>query len=451
MAVIISEACMRCGACIPNCTYDVLDADGEGKIIVDANKCRECGECLDSCPVSAISLPGGVKTKVHEDRTSEAVKKSTDNETDANSEEITFTRPRVKRTKARPVSEINPALKDYDGVWVFAEHQEGKVAGVTLELLGEAKKLAAKLDTKVSAVLIGEGVEAVVSVLCEHGADRVYLLDNPVFHFYRAETYMEACCYLIDRYKPEIFLIGATTSGRDLAGAVATSLRTGLTADCTGLDIDLEKRLLLASRPAFGGNIMATIVCENHRPQMATVRPRVMQMPEAEPGRECELIREMIEIKDQDLKTRVLEIVREQADNVKLEDARIIVCGGRGVQNEKGFALLDEFAKIIGGTLAGSRGAVEKGLIDHKHQVGQTGQTVSPKLYFAVGISGAIQHVVGMQGSETIVAINTDPECPMMKLATFGIAGDAFEVLPILMEEFRKALYKTPEQKVSAL
>lgn len=325
-------------------------------------------------------------------------------------------------------------------VWVFAEQLEGKLAPVTLELIGAAKKLSSKLEVKVCAVLLGDKIESIIPKLFEHGADTVYVIDDEVFHFYRAETYNLAFCYLIDKYKPEILLMGATTTGRDLAGAVATSMKTGLTADCTQLDIDLDKRVLLASRPAFGGNIMATIVCEKHRPQMATVRPRVMQMPEGEVNRTGSIVREIFKIEEKSLRTKVLEIIKEQSENRKLEDAKIIVCGGRGVQNKEGFKLLEELAKVVGGVVAGSRGAVEKGLVDHKRQVGQTGQTVSPKIYFAVGISGAIQHTVGIQGAETIVCINTDPECEMMKLATYGVQGDVFEVLPKLISSFKEII-----------
>jgi len=330
--------------------------------------------------------------------------------------------------------------KDYSGIWVFVEQLEGKLASVTLELIGEAKKLASSLNVQVSAVLLGDKVDAIMPTLYEHGADTVYIIDNPVFHFYRAETYMKAFCYLVEKYKPEILLMGATTTGRDLAGAVATTLRTGLTADCTALEIDLEKKILLASRPAFGGNIMATIVCKNHRPQMATVRPKVMQMPTSEPNRTGLIVREKFDIEEEALRTIVLKIVKDQADNVKLEDAKIVVSGGRGIQNQLGVNLLNQLAMVLGGVVGGSRGAVEKSLIDHKRQVGQTGQTVSPKLYFAIGISGAIQHTVGLQGSETIVAINTDPECPMMKMATYSIVGDALKILPKLIEVFKQSL-----------
>ena len=330
--------------------------------------------------------------------------------------------------------------KEYSGVWVFVEQLEGKLATVTLELIGKAKKLASSLNVQVSAVLLGDKVESITSTLFEHGADTVYIIDDPVFHFYRAETYMKAFCYLVEKYKPEILLMGATTTGRDLAGAVATTLKTGLTADCTALDIDLEKKILLASRPAFGGNIMATIVCKNHRPQMATVHPKVMKMPIPQPNRTGIVVRETFAIEEESLKTIVLKIVKDGAENVKLEDAKIIVSGGRGIQNEHGVKLLNELASVLGGVVSGSRGAVEKDLIDHNRQVGQTGKTVSPKLYFAIGISGAVQHTVGLQGSETIIAINTDPECPMMKIATYSIVGDALTILPKLIKVFKESL-----------
>ncbi|MCB2353600.1 electron transfer flavoprotein subunit alpha/FixB family protein [Clostridium estertheticum] len=330
--------------------------------------------------------------------------------------------------------------KEYSGVWVFVEQLEGKLATVTLELIGKAKKLSSSLNLQVSAVLLGDKVESIMSTLFEHGADTVYIIDDPVFHFYRAETYMRAFCYLVEKYKPEILLMGATTTGRDLAGAVATTLKTGLTADCTALDIDLEKRILLASRPAFGGNIMATIVCKNHRPQMATVHPKVMKMPTPEPNRTGIVIKETFTIDEESLKTIVLKIVKDGSENVKLEDAKIIVSGGRGIQNEQVFKLLNELASVLGGVVSGSRGAVEKDLIDHNRQVGQTGKTVSPKLYFAIGISGAVQHTVGLQGSEIIVAINTDAECPMMKMATYSIVGDALTILPKLIKVFKESL-----------
>ena len=417
MSIIIGDSCIGCQSCIPNCPVEALEMNDEDKLTVNNERCISCGKCVSICPVSALSNPDAKKN---------------------NKEEY------VLKSKTE--------LCDHtEGVWVFVEQLEGKLASVTLELIGEAKKLALKLNVSVSTVLLGDKVEDIISILFEYGTDKVYVIDNPVFHFYRAETYSKAFCYLIDKYKPQILLIGATTTGRDLAGAVATSMKTGLTADCTKLDIDLNKRILLASRPAFGGNIMATIICKDRRPQMATVRPRVMQMPEPELNRTGIIVREKFNVDENSLKTKVLEIIREKSEDAKLEDAKIIVCGGRGVQNEEGFVLLKKLAKVIGGVVAGSRGAVDKGLIDYKHQIGQTGQTVSPKLYFAVGISGAIQHIIGIQGAETIVAINTDKECPMMKLATYSIAGDLFEILPKIIENFKQVLPDGSEKGVDKI
>lgn len=422
MAVIIADSCIGCESCIPSCPFDALEINGEGKLVASKEKCIECGKCVSVCPVSALSILGSKK--------------------------------QVKSNPQKDPKEDNKTSKSEKptgDVWVFAEQLEGKLASVTLELIGAAKKLSSRLDVKVCAVLLGDKIESIIPELFVHGADTVYVIDDEVFHFYRAETYNRAFCYLIDKYKPEILLMGATTTGRDLAGAVATSMRTGLTADCTQLDIDMDKRVLLASRPAFGGNIMATIVCEKHSPQMATVRPRVMPMPESEINKTGSIIRETFKIEEKSLRTKVLEIIKEQSENAKLEDAKIIVCGGRGLQNEQGFKLLEELAKVLGGVVAGSRGAVEKGLVDYKRQVGQTGQTVSPKLYFAIGISGAIQHTVGIQGSETIVCINTDSECEMMKLATYGIQGDIFEILPKLIISFKEALGDISQAKTKDL
>ncbi|MEY8001254.1 FAD-binding protein [Clostridium sp. Mt-5] len=418
MSIIIGDSCIGCQSCIPNCPVEALEMNDEDKLTVNGERCVDCGKCVSICPVSALSTPAGKKN----------------NKVDSH-EEIKNNSNKKYALKSKPELCDNTA-----GVWVFAEQLEGELVSVTLELIGEAKKLASKLNVSVCTILFGDKVEDIIPILFEYGADKVYIIDNPAFHFYRAETYNKAFCYLIDKYKPEILLIGATTTGRDLAGAVATAMKTGLTADCTRLDIDLDKRILLASRPAFGGNIMATIVCKDRRPQMATVRPRVMQMPEPESNRTGLIVKENFNIDKDSLRTKVLEIIKEKSENARLEDAKIIVCGGRGVQNEEGFILLEKLAKLLGGVVAGSRGAVDKGLIDYKRQIGQTGQTVSPKLYFAIGISGAIQHIIGMQGAETIVAINTDKECPMMKLATYSIAGDLFEILPKMIEGFKQVL-----------
>lgn len=437
VAVTIADKCIGCGACVPACPFGALDLGQEGKIIVSSDKCKECGKCFAPCPVEAISYPLDSRKFLMETKKTQMDEKAApqclDNPPKTEAQENTVL--------ARTLEEATPELSEYNGgVWVFAEHLEGNIAGVTLELISEGRKLAQKLNTKLSTVLLGDNVHQLIQPLFEYGSDKVYLMNAPVYHFYRAETYMAGMSYLVQKYKPEILLIGATTQGRDLAGAVATQLGTGLTADCTELDIDLEKRLLLASRPAFGGNIMATILCEHDRPQMATVRPRVMHLDNPVPGRSGELIEESIEINEENLLTKVIEIVKGQDNVIRLDEAEIIVCGGRGLQDKKGFDIVYGLAEVLGATVACTRPAVELGWIEHNRQIGQTGVTISPKLYFAIGISGAIQHIVGMQGSETVIAINTDPDCPMMKLATYGVVGDAFEIVPKLTEELKRVL-----------
>ncbi len=331
-------------------------------------------------------------------------------------------------------------IEDYKGVWVFIEQNEGVIEGVSLELLGAGRDLADKLDVPLAGVFLGDGITHLVPTLYEYGADEVYIIDDPILKHYRTEPYMQAVVKMAQKYKPEIFLYGATPNGKDLASAVATDLATGLTADTTMLDIDMEKRLLEASRPAFGGNIMATILCKKNRPQMATVRAKVMKALQPEPGREGRLIEESIDLKEEDMRIKVLEIIKNTAKKVNLDEADIIVAGGKGLGDEKSFQLIHEFADVIGATVGGTRDVVEAGLLTHDYQIGQTGETVTPKLYFAIGISGAIQHVVGMKNSEYIIAINKDPEAPIFDVATYGIVGDALEIMPKLIEGFRAAL-----------
>lgn len=330
-------------------------------------------------------------------------------------------------------------MEDNRGVWVFIEQIDNQIAGVSLELLGAGRKLADKLEVPLAGVLLGYGVKAICSKVFEYGADEVYVIDDPVLKDYRTETYMTGVYKLCKMYKPEIFLYGATPNGKDLASAVATDLATGLTADTTMLDVDPENRLLEASRPAFGGNIMATILCKKHRPQMATVRPKVMKALPPESGRSGRVIEEKIGMKEEDVRTKVLKIVRDVGKKVNLADAHVIVAGGKGLGDERGFQLIHELANELGATVGASRDVVEAGWIGHEYQVGQTGETVTPKLYFAVGISGAIQHVVGMKNSDMIIAINKDPNAPIFDVATYGIVGDALEILPKLIEQFRNA------------
>lgn len=329
---------------------------------------------------------------------------------------------------------------DYHGVWVFIEENDGVIAPVSLELLGAGRQLADKRGVELAGILIGSNIGSLTNTIYEYGADKVYLYDDPIFELYRTEPYMQALLECTHRYKPEVILYGATSRGKDLASAVATDLPTGLTADTTILDIEEDTGLLLASRPAFGGNIMATILCKNYRPQMATVRPKVMKALPPQPGRIGILIQETITLKEEDVRTKVLEIVKQTHRNVRIDEADIIVAGGKGLGSNKGFELIHQLAAVLGGTVGASRDVVEAGWIEHHHQVGQTGVTVTPKIYFAIGISGAIQHLVGMQNSGLIIAINKDPNAPIFQACHYGIVGDAFEIVPLLIEHFQIAL-----------
>jgi electron transfer flavoprotein alpha subunit len=331
-------------------------------------------------------------------------------------------------------------LQDYQGVWVFIEQKDGKIARVSLELLGAGRKLADKRGVPLAGILIGDNVKHLAQEVFAYGADILYLYDDPIFHHYRTESYMRAVIDCCQKYKPEIFLYGATSTGKDLASAVATDLATGLTADTTMLDVDAESGLLEASRPAFGGNIMATILCKKDRPQMATVRPKVMKALDPVHGRSGILIEENLPLKEEDIRTKVLEIVRETQKKVRIDEADIIVAGGKGLGSKEGFQLIHQLAEVLGASVGASRDAVEAGWIGHHHQVGQTGVTVTPKIYFAIGISGAIQHIVGMQNAGLIIAINKDPNAPIFQSCHYGIVGDAFEIVPLLIEGFQAAL-----------
>jgi electron transfer flavoprotein alpha subunit len=332
-------------------------------------------------------------------------------------------------------------FEDYSGVWVFIEENEGKIAPVSLELLGAGRTLADKRGVELAGIIIGENVTGLAGTIFEYGADKVYVYDQPIFQLYRTESYMKALLHCSEKYKPEIILYGATSTGKDLASAVATDLPTGLTADTTELDVEEDTGLLLASRPAFGGNIMATILCKKYRPQMATVRPKVMKALQPEKGRTGQLIAETIDIKEDDMRTKVLKIVRETTKKIRIDEADIVVAGGKGLGSEQGFELVHQLAKTLGGVVGASRDVVEAGWVEHHHQVGQTGVTVTPKIYFAIGISGAIQHIVGMKNSGLIIAINKDPDAAIFNSCHYGIVGDAFELVPLLVKEFHKALH----------
>ena len=328
-------------------------------------------------------------------------------------------------------------IADYKGVWVFAEQREGSLQNVTFELLGEGRKLADALNVELSAVLLGSGVENLCDALAKAGADRVYLADAPILKDYLTEGYASVISDLVESKKPEIFLFGATHIGRDLAPRIAAKLNTGLTADCTGLEIDPEQKILLQTRPAFGGNIMATIITTRHRPQMATVRPGVMKKASGA-ARPCKVETIAVDANALKIRTVVKEVVKSTQKLVDLTEADIIVSGGRGLGNAEGFALLQTLANALGGVVGASRATVDAGWIPQAHQVGQTGKTVRPKLYIACGISGAIQHLAGMQNAKCIVAINKNASAPIFDVADYGIVGDLYQVVPAMIEELKK-------------
>ena len=393
MAVnVIKEKCKGCSICVKNCPFEAITM--ENKIAVIGAACTGCGVCVEKCPFKAIE----------------------------------------KTEEEREVKDLS-AYKD---VWVFAEQRDGVIMPVVIELLGEGKKLANEVGCNLCAVLCGHHVEGLADQLFEYGADKVYVADHEELATYRTDAYTKVINDAIEEYKPEIVLLGATHIGRDLGPCLAVKANTGLTADCTKLEIDPEDKKIKQTRPAFGGNLMATIVCPNHRPQMSTVRPGVMEKAAFEEGRKGELIKLNVEFKEGDIRTKVLEIVKTMKDTVSLTDAEIIVSGGMGLGKPEGFELLKQLADKLGGIVAASRAAVDAGWIDHAYQVGQTGTTVKPKIYIACGISGAIQHVAGMQNSEQIIAITTNENAPIFEIADYGIVGDLYKVIPAIMEALDK-------------
>ncbi len=329
---------------------------------------------------------------------------------------------------------------------VFAEQRDGHLQSVSLELLGKARDLAEQLDTHVSAVVVGKVVSNLVNILSHYGADKVYAVEDDRLEKYMTEPYVKAVFETCQQVKPDIVLFGATSIGRDLAPRVSARVHTGLTADCTSLDIDPETKLLLMTRPAFGGNIMATIVCENHRPQMSTVRPGVMQRIEPE-DRDTELIRIDAGLTDADFNVEILSEEVEQKKKVKIEDANILISAGRGIGGPEKLPVLQELADVIGGVVSGSRAVIDAGWLPKERQVGQTGKTVRPDVYFANGISGAIQHLAGMEESEFIIAVNKNPEAPIFQVADLGIVGDLNRVLPELTKNIAALKEKKAKQE----
>lgn len=335
-------------------------------------------------------------------------------------------------------------ISDYQGIWVFAEQRHGELQKVSLEILGESRRLADELGVKLTAVLLGNNIGHLANKLGEFGADEVLVADHKELENYTTDGYTKVLCELVNDMKPGIFFIGATFIGRDLGPRVAARLKTGLTADCTSLAVEVEEGALLATRPAFGGNIMATIACPNHRPQMATVRPGVFSRL-TEKNYDYKVENVNVELEASDIRTTILEVIKANKQVIDISEAKIIVSGGRGVGSKENFSLLQELADTLGGVVGGSRGAVDKGWIERDYQVGQTGKTVRPSIYIACGISGAIQHVAGMQESDMIIAINKDESAPIMKVADYAIVGDLNKVIPEMINELKSMESKDSE------
>ena len=352
--------------------------------------------------------------------------------------------PAAPRAAGRQRVQLDERLLAYKGVWVFVEMERGHVHPVSWELLGEGRKLADTLGVELSGIILGaagSAMETAVSESYAYGADGVYTVIDPILADYRTDPYTKALTDLVNSHKPEILLLGATTLGRDLAGSVATTLLTGLTADCTSLAIDPEGKSLAATRPTFGGSLLCTIHTLNYRPQMATIRPRVMAMPDRQSGRTGRLITEGLGMREEDIITKILDFIPDRdQDQAQLAYADFVVAGGRGLGKQENFRLVEELAAVLGAEVGGSRPLVQAGWITSDRQIGQTGKTIRPKLYIAAGISGAIQHRVGVEGADCIIAINSDPNAQIFDFAHYGIVGDALQILPALTEAFRRRL-----------
>ena len=390
---VIADNCTACGACEEVCAYDAIHVvDGTAQI---DEKCTLCGACVDACDFDAI--------EIHR-----------------------------KAFKGEDIAA-------FAGICLYAEHRNGRLASVVLEIIGAARALQNDLNDPISAILLGNGVRHLAEELIAYGVDEVWLVDDPAIGDFSEDIQADLTTEIIKEKKPAIFLGGGTVIGRSLLPRVAARVKTGLTADCTELTIDGDSKLLHQTRPAFGGNIMATILCDNHRPQMATVRHKVMPEAEKIDGGHPGKILELSHIAISEPRIEFLEFVEDHTQTVNLVEADYIVSGGRGLEDPKNFALIEELAQAVGGAVGASRAVVDAGWISYSHQVGQTGKTVKPVIYVACGISGAIQHLAGIKSSDVIIAINNDPEAPIFDVAHFGIIGDLFEIVPELTRQIKEA------------
>ncbi len=408
-AGIIPDRCIGCQICVGECPVGAIQMSAEGVASINPELCIGCGKCSQVCPVGAIRFERKKRQKAEEE---------------------------VKEPAAGKFA-------DYQNVAVFIEVMEDQGVQVSWELVGKARELATGKGGKVVGLLLGCQVEETAREAIVYGCDEVYVIDHPLLKHYLSMPYGKALAELCERVKPEILLIGATPLGRDLSGIVATRLQTGLTADCTGLDIDEEKGFLLMTRPTFGGNIMATIYCQHHRPQMSTVRPRVMKLPPRDPGRKGAIHFEPW-VPPEDPLPEIVDFLKEipQVGSADISRAPALVVAGKGACDPSSMYLLQELADLVGGVVACSRPVVESGLMPYERQVGQTGKTVAPKLYVAIGVSGAVQHLVGMQGSEKILAINSDPQAPIFRVADVGLVGNYLQVVPALIATLKERIKK---------
>ncbi|MBP7562892.1 MAG: electron transfer flavoprotein subunit alpha [Candidatus Cloacimonetes bacterium] len=393
MIEVIINKCVGCGKCVKACAYNaitIVDKCAE----INADSCTLCGACVSSCPFEAIFV--------------------------------------------RKESYSVIKKEDYSGVWVFAEQRENVISPVVFELLGKGRELADKRETELTAVLLGHQVEGLCDELVACGADKVITIDDLAVKDFTDQAYTDALVALAEKYKPEIILAGASNMGRSFIPRVAIKLHTGLTADCTSLDIDQETGNLMQTRPAFGGNIMATILTPNHRPQIATVRHKVMVPFPKDSNRSGAVIAEEFDFDTKEYPVQFLESIKDEGSQVNITEANFVVAGGRGLKEAKNFEMLKQLADVLEGAVGASRAAVDAEWIPYPHQVGQTGKTIKPKIYIAVGISGAIQHLAGMQSSDYIIAINKDKDAPIFKAADLGVVGDLFEILPLTIKRFNQ-------------